>query len=242
MTTPKQNKIMYGGIAAQYKDALTELRVKDILSKKEENKKETLPMYMRNPVFLILLKKQKKFRIYVENLAKRVTMKHISTDDFILAMRNEIKRLFDGVRNGGTFSITDGMVKEIQNTVGDISYNYFLENPKLGIGHALEISSILNTYVEDWIQGLNTKGKKESIGEVKKDKRNLPIFEGRDDSLAGVPKEIKEKIEKRLDEMGISRYDTPQIRKLLSSVGLSWENVLESLKNGNVPPILQQFL
>jgi hypothetical protein len=228
-----KNKIAYGKVAEQYKQAILDDKMAQLTrpggKEKDLPKKSNL---LADPHKALVGSQLHRYRPTVVRYAKNFCLRLISKDDFFIAIRNDTRKLLDMAYSLGKLPLNSpGISKEVWNIISHVNGMLEgIEEKDLDIHMAPVLTDAIIGMVEAILNSGDQIPKKHEVRE----KMSGP--------LSKLPPNIRSVIVDRLRALGLDPNDESVLRGLARKFGLDPDEVLEQLGRGEIPNSLKPFL
>ena len=236
----KKKKVLYGNIAEGFRDAILADEVSRLARpKKDEPGKPEVPALISDPQGMIIRSRLKRFRPTIDSYCKNFCLDRISRDDFFIAIRNECRKMFNGIRTLGRMHITPSQVEEYSRGI-----MYAVARMLEGVpASAVEINMVppLLDAVMQMVEQAFAERSAMTMGEKIDEGRVDPRKPRDDDPLKDFPDAIREAIVNRMVSMGLNPRDVTTLKRLIRQLGMEPDEAFEELKAGRIPDKLKKY-
>lgn len=250
MSDQKPKKVVYGRLAEQFRDAIAEDSVRHLTrpaSPEEKHRQESQsksPSILTDPQGTIIRARMKRFKPAITHYAKNLCLRHISQDDFLIAVRNESQKLLENIQSMGRLMMGGDQirakVREILTTLQQMMDG--IPKSQMDIQMVTPIVEKIVDTIEAAIATRAAMPDHEKYQEIRdKAAERLPLAEN--DPLADFPAEIRSRITERLTMIGLNPRDLDTIKRVARQFGVEDpDEAIEQLKKGEIPEQLKNFL
>jgi hypothetical protein len=237
----KKKKVLYGNIAENFREAILADEVSRLARpKKDEPAKPEVPALISDPQGMIIRGRLKRFRPTIDSYCKNFCLDRITRDDFLLAIRNECRKMFNGIRTLGRIHITPTQVNEYAQGI-----MYAIARMLQGVpDSAVEINMVppLLDAVMQMVEQAFAERSAMSMHDKIDEGRPDPQKPRDDDPLKDFPESIRTAIVNRMIEMGLNPRDVVTLKRLIRQLGMEPDEAFEELKAGRIPDKLKKYL
>lgn len=239
---PERNRTAYGKFAEEFKDEIIAEHVRKLTKPKEpgEDAPDRTPQILQDPQGVIIRGRMLRFKPTIMSYAKNFCLRLISRDDFLIATRNDTRKLLQGVSAMGRMMLSSSQIEKAVREVVDTLYRMTEGIPlrDMDINMVPPIVDTVIGIVENTFAAQAGKPAHEKIQEARGQPR--PTIEN--DPLNEFPPKIRELLLNRLPMMGLNPRDMPTLQRLARQMGIDPDEAIEELKQGRIPEKLKNFL
>lgn len=239
---PERNRTAYGKFAEQFKDEIIAEHVRKLTKPKEpgEEAPDRTPQILKDPQGLIIRGRMLRFKPTITSYAKNFCLRLISRDDFLIATRNDTRKLLQGVGAMGSIMLSSSKIEKAVQEIVDMLYRMTEGIPlrDMDINMVPPLVDTVMKIVENTLAERTAKPAHEKFQELRKQQGPTLI----NDPLDEFPPKIRELLLNRLPTMGLNPRDMPTLKRLARQMGLDPDEAIEELKQGRIPEKLKNFL
>lgn len=244
----RPEKVAYGRLASQYKDAIVKDSVQHLTRPPTEEEKQQeaakkSPGIVSDPQGTIIRARIQRFKPALEHYAKNLCFRQITKDDFLISIRNESQKLLENIQSMGRLMLSTGQVRDHVHEVVDTLHKMMegIPESQMDIQMVTPIVDTIIGIIEKAIASRAAMPAHEKYQEMKdKATQRMPIPQ--DDPLAEFPPEIRSRITERMAMIGLNPRDMETIKRLARQFGVEDpDEAIEQLKRGEIPEQLQKF-